>query len=161
ELDLDLRRDVAAARCAAAHASAEEIVAEERAEEIADVAEVEVPRREAAGPQPRMAIAVVQLARLRVREHLVRLGDLAEAHLRIGLLGDIRVKLPGQAAERFLDLLLVGLARDAEQLVVVVVARRHASPPRRPLRRTATARARRRARSGAPFRSPSAVGRAG
>src|SRR5262249_19391906 len=51
ELDLDLGRDVAAARRAAAHAGAEEIVAEERAEEVADVAEVEVARREAARAQ--------------------------------------------------------------------------------------------------------------
>ena len=72
-----------------------------------------------------MAVAVVQLTRLRIREHLVRLGDLAEAHLRIGLLGDVRMELPGQTAERLLDLLLVGAACDAEQLVVVVVARRH------------------------------------
>ena len=47
ELDLDLRSDVTAARRSAPHPGAEEIVAEERAEEIADVAEVEVPWREA------------------------------------------------------------------------------------------------------------------
>src|SRR5262249_19326973 len=125
ELDLDLGRDVAAARRAAPRARSEQVVAEERAEEIADVAEVEVARREAARAQPRVAVAVVELTRLGVRQYLVSLCDLAEAHLRVGLLGDVGMKLPRELAEGALDLLLVRFARDAEQLVVVVVARCH------------------------------------
>src|SRR5581483_2044560 len=136
-------------------------VAEEGAEEIADVAEVEVARREAAGAKTCMAVAIVELTCLRVREHLVRLRDLAEAHLRIGRVGDVGVELPREPPERLLDLLLVGVARDAEKLVVVALARRHLRRRRRPLRRTETARARPRAPNGAPSRSPSAAARAG
>ena len=84
EVDLDLGSDVRAVRPATA-APAEEVVAEERREEVAEVAEVEVRRREPARAQPRVAVAVVELARLGVREHLVGLGDLAEADLGLGL----------------------------------------------------------------------------
>src|SRR5262249_54829565 len=66
----------AAARGAPARAPAEEIVAEERAEEVADVAEIEVARREPARAQSGVAVAVVELPGLGVREHLVGLGDL-------------------------------------------------------------------------------------
>ena len=64
ELDLDLRRDVARRGPGAAPAGAEEVVAEERREEIGQAAEVELRRAEAAAPQPRVAVAVVELARL-------------------------------------------------------------------------------------------------
>src|SRR5207248_6714231 len=80
QLDLDLRGDVTPAR-RAAHPRAEQVVAEERAEQVADVAEIEVPRREAAGAETGMPVAVVELPRLGVCQHLVRLRDLAEAHL--------------------------------------------------------------------------------
>ena len=63
EVDLDLGGEVAAARAAAA-AAAEEVVAEERREEVAEVAEVEVRRREPARAQAGVAVAVVELARL-------------------------------------------------------------------------------------------------
>src|SRR4051812_21720066 len=78
ELDLDFRGHVTTARSGATHPSPEQVVAEEGAEEIADVAEVEVPWREAAGTEPCLAVTVVELPRLGVREHLVGLGDLAE-----------------------------------------------------------------------------------
>jgi hypothetical protein len=72
-----------------------------------------------------VAVAIVELPGLGVREHLVGLGDLAEAHFRVRLFGHVGMELPCELAERPLDLLLVDVARDAEQLVVVVVARRH------------------------------------
>ena len=50
-----------------ARAAAEQVVAEERREQVAEPAHVEVRRREAAGAEPRVAVAVVQRARLRVR----------------------------------------------------------------------------------------------
>ena len=77
ELDLHGRRR--GRRRASAPRPAEQVVAEERREEIGEAAEVEVARLEAAAAQARVAVAVVELARLRLREHLVRLDDLAEA----------------------------------------------------------------------------------
>ena len=121
ELDLDPRRDVGSARAAHAAADAEEVVAEERGEEIRQAAEVEGARLKAAAAQARMAEPVVQLAPLGVREHLVRLDDLAEAMLRIGCLRDVRMQLAGEPAERALDVVGSRVARDAEQLVVVAL----------------------------------------
>ena len=74
-----------------------------------------------------MAVPVVELARLGVGEHLVGLGHLAEARVGVGVLRDVGVQLAREPPERLLDLLLVGVARDAEQLVVVAFGRRH--PP--------------------------------
>ncbi len=68
-----------------------------------------------------MAVAVVQRARLRVRQDLVGLGHLPETHLGVGLGRHVGMKLPGEPAERLLERLLVGVAADAEQLVVVAV----------------------------------------
>src|SRR5947209_11228541 len=62
ELDLHLRCDVGAASLrAAAPRSPEEVVAEERGEDVGEVAEVELRRCEPAAPQPRVPIAVVHL----------------------------------------------------------------------------------------------------
>src|SRR5436305_10556906 len=66
QLELDDRAEICAARLRAA---AEQVVAEERREEVGEAAEVEVPRLEAAAAQPRVPVAVVQLARLGLREH--------------------------------------------------------------------------------------------
>ena len=86
ERDLGARGDIAAARRpAAARLLAEERLAEERAEDVREVAEVEVGRREAAAAEPFAPVAVVGGAALRVGEHLVRLGRLAEALLGVGL----------------------------------------------------------------------------
>ena len=74
-----------------------------------------------------MAEPVVEAAGLVVREHLVGLGHLAEAHVRFRIVGDVRVELPGEAPERLLDGGLVGVTRDAEQLVVVAIGGRHQS----------------------------------
>src|SRR5229473_614213 len=79
ELELELRRDVGAAR--APRPAAEEIVAEEGGEDVGQGAEVEMAGREAAAAQACVAVAVVQLAPLRVREHLIGLRDLAKALL--------------------------------------------------------------------------------
>ena len=177
ELDRHLGDDVAAAGGAAPASAPEQVVAEEGAEEVAEGAEVEVGRLEAAGAEPGVAVAVVELARLRVRERLVGLRDLAEAHLGLRMVGDVRMQLAREPAERLLDRLLVGVSRDAEQLVVVAFGRGHralivpgrlelaavaaATRRRRPPRRTARARRPPSARCGAPSRSPSAAARAG
>ena len=71
-----------------------------------------------------MSVAIVELARLGVREDLVGLGDLAEAFLGVGRIGDVRMQLAREAAERPLDLLLARAARDAQQLVVVALGDR-------------------------------------
>ena len=104
---------------------AEEVVAEERREDVGEVPEVERPGREAAALQTGVAVAVVQLARLGVRQHLVCLGDLAEPLLRVRRLGDVGVQLARELPERALDVLVARAARDAEQLVVVALGRRH------------------------------------
>ena len=142
------------ARRAAAEA---DLVAEEGGEEVGQVAEVDVARLEAAAAQARVAVAVVELARLRLRQHLVRLDDLAEPLLGVRRVGDVGVELAGEPPEGPLDLRFARRPRDAEQLVVVAVGRRHGtecsdaacgrlSLRRRSTRRSATARARRSAR---------------
>src|SRR4029453_14512650 len=70
ELDLNLRRDVGAARAAWAPAGDEEVVSEEGAEEIGEAAEVEGGRREPSAAKPFVSVAVVELARLRLGKHL-------------------------------------------------------------------------------------------
>jgi hypothetical protein len=56
---------------------------------------------------------VVEVARLGLREDFVRLDDLAEALLGVGLLRDIRVELVRLAAEGSLQRGVVGAAIDA------------------------------------------------
>jgi hypothetical protein len=79
-----------------------------------------------------VAVLVVDLALVGVREHLVGLGELLEAllGLRVVRVG-VRVRLAGEAAEGLLDLGLVGLAADAEDLVVVALHRSHTSSTKR------------------------------
>src|SRR5581483_4286135 len=61
ELDLDLGGDIAAPRALSATAAdAEQVVAEERREQVAEAAEVEAGRREAAAPQAGVAEPVVE-----------------------------------------------------------------------------------------------------
>src|SRR5215207_10996717 len=62
--------------------------------------------------------AVVALALLRVREHVVGLGDLLEAVLRAGVLVRVRVVLARELAVGLLDLVLGRLLLDAQRLVV-------------------------------------------
>src|SRR4029077_14982736 len=101
----------------AAPAAAEQVVAEERREEVADVAEVEMSRREPARAKTGVAVAIVELTRLGVREHLIGLGDLAEANLGISLLRDVGMEATREHPKCLLDLLVGGGARNAEQLV--------------------------------------------
>jgi hypothetical protein len=70
--------------------------------------------------------AVVELARLRLREHLVRLDDLLEPLVSIRRVRDVGMQLPSELAEGLLDVALPGGAVDAEDLVVVTTRRRHA-----------------------------------
>ncbi len=66
------------------------------------------------------AVAVVGGAALGVGQHLVRLGRLLELRLGLGVVAvDVRVQLAREAAEGLLDLVGVGVARDAETLVVI------------------------------------------
>ena len=102
ELDLDLGEDVGAARRPArarAHAP-EEVVAEEGGEDVGEVAEVEIGRPEPARAETLVAVAVVELPRLGLRQHLVGLGRLAEPLVRLRVVGDVRVELARQPAER-------------------------------------------------------------
>jgi hypothetical protein len=105
----------------------EEIVAKEGREQIREAAEIEGRRREPTGPQPGVAVAVVELTRLRLREHFVGLDHLAESLLGVRLAGDVRMEGPRQPAKRLLDLGLARRAPDSEDFVVVAVRRRHRS----------------------------------
>src|SRR5262249_13868271 len=178
EGDLDLGEHVGpASRCATAPSAAEQVLAEERREEVAERVDVEVCGLEATRAQAGVPVPVVELAGLGGRERLVRLGRLAEPSLGLRAVGDAGVQLAGELAEGLLDLLVARRPRDAEYLVVVALCCRHgplscqpqrpspcrpaAIPRRRPLRRTGTARGRRRERREAPSRSPSAAARGG
>jgi len=72
-----------------------------------------------------MTEAVVQLSRLGLREHLVRLDDLFEALVRISRIGNVRVQLAREPPERALDVGFAGRTPDAEHLVVVATRDRH------------------------------------
>ena len=72
-----------------------------------------------------MSEAVIQLARLALRQHLVRLDDLAKALLRIRRLRDVGVKLAREPAKGAFYFAFVRRAGDAEHLVVVPLRRRH------------------------------------
>ena len=128
EVDLDGRREIRTACASTAAAAAEDdVVAEEGREEIREVAEVDVPGLEAAAPQTRMAVAVVEVARLALRQHLVRLDHFAESLVRVRLIGHIGVELAREPPEGALDLRFARVAPDSEQLVVVAVGRGHRS----------------------------------
>ena len=111
ELDRNRNADIAAALAAAA-VPGEEIVAEEGGEDVAQVREGEVGWRVAAAAEAGVPVLVVEPAPLGVREHLVRLGDGAEALLRVGVAVHVGVKLARERAERLLDL---GVARAARR----------------------------------------------
>jgi hypothetical protein len=122
ELHLDLGEHVSAARGAPARPAAEaaeEVVAEEGREEVGEVPEVELGGPEPTGSEALVAVTVVELSCLRLREHLVGLRRLAKVLLRLGMVGDVGVELPRQTAEGGLDRLPVRVPGDAEDLVVV------------------------------------------
>ena len=130
ERDLDGRGDIrAAGRTRRARRATEDAVAEERGEDVRQVAEVELGRVEAASPQPGVAEAVVRLPSLRVGEHLVGLRNLAEAVLGVRGDADVGMQLAGEPAKGLLDVRIRRVARHAEHLVVVRLRRRHPAQP--------------------------------
>ncbi len=88
--------DVGPACPARAGRDAEDVVPEERREDVGQAPEVERGRAKAAAAQAGVAEPVVELARLRLREHLVGLDDLLEPLVRVGL----RSKRQGAARAR-------------------------------------------------------------
>jgi hypothetical protein len=115
QIDLDRHGGVIALGRGEAAAGA---ATEEGVEEVADRAEALEVRRVASGAQAVMAIAVVGRTPIGVRQDLVGLRRLLELLLGLGIVGvHIGVQLAGEHPERFLDLLLGGLALDAEHLV--------------------------------------------
>ena len=125
ERDLDLGRDVGSASPARAGRDAEDVVSEERREDVGQAPEVERRRPKASAAEAGVAEPVVELAGLGLREHLVRLDDFPEPRVRVRLGRDVRVQLAREPPEGPLDLGLGGRARDAEDLVVVATRRRH------------------------------------
>ena len=128
QVDLGGCRDVAAldrsARTAAEHvperAAAECATAEERFEDVADRSECIEVGRVPAAPQSLVAIPVVCGSALGIGEHLVGLGGLLEALFGRRVVSvDVGVQLAREPTERALDLGLAGVARDAQDLVVV------------------------------------------
>ena len=140
ELDLDDGLHVAAAlRPLSTSPASEQVLAEERREDVRDAPEV----REAlvaAALETGLAVAVVERAALRVGEDLVRLGDVAEAPLGVGFARHVGMKLARERAEGLLDLGVARAALDAEQLVVVRFRQSHVRRLRRRPRRSARAR---------------------
>ncbi|GBD45393.1 hypothetical protein HRbin41_00194 [bacterium HR41] len=129
EVDLDFELDVVSGRATGgalpAEEGAERVAAEERFEDVAEGAERARRRLEPPLLEPRPAVAIVDRAALGVGENLVRLGQLLELLFRLRVvLVDVGVKLARAAPEGALDLALVGVARDAEQLVGVGFAHR-------------------------------------
>ena len=125
EVDLHSGGDVCAAATAGAPGDPEEVVSEERSEQIGQIADIERRRPEAAAPQTGVTEAIVKLAPLGVRQHLVRLDDLAEALFGVRLLRDVGMELSCVPAKRTLDLVWTRVARDSEQLVIVVLGGGH------------------------------------
>ena len=77
----------------------------------------------AAALRVRVGAEVVHLALLRVREHLVGLGDFLEALLQLRIRIHVRVQLAGEPPVGLLDLVRARIAADAENPVVVVCHR--------------------------------------
>jgi hypothetical protein len=116
---------VAAAR-PRAPAAREDVVAEERPEQVRQAREVhellgvELGAGDAGVPEP-----VVPGSGVGIAQHLVRLGGLAKSLGRLGRRVHVRMELTRQPPERFLDVRIGGVARDAQN-VVVVSPRHHA-----------------------------------
>ena len=120
--DLHLGLEVVAARGAAlapaatAALAAEDVV--EHREDVLDVHRVEVVSRAAA--EAGVAVAVIDGALLGIAQDLVGLGAFLEADLRL-VVARVLVRMPldGEAPVGALHFVAVGIARDAEDLVVV------------------------------------------
>ena len=130
KVDLHLRRDVRPSRrpWPAAGALPEQRLPEERCEDVREAPEVGIHRRESAADAG-VAEPVVRTTPLRVGQHLVRLRDGAKPPLRVGLAAHVRMELAREPPERALDLRVARVARDAEELVVVLLRRRHQDAP--------------------------------
>src|SRR6185503_1924887 len=129
ERDLEVVAQVRSALRSAATAAAAEHVAE--AEEIAEVAEdvleagerVRIETARAGAADAGVAVAVVERPLLRVGDDGVGLRRFLEAFLRRAVARiAIRVVFQRQLAVRTLDLLIGGVAADAEDLVVIALA---------------------------------------
>ena len=115
QADLGARDDVAAAcRPTAPCLLAEERLAEEGAEDVGEVAEIEVRRRVSTAAEALAPVAVVGRAALRIGEHLVRFGRLAKPFLCVALLRNVWMELARELAECLLDIGIAGAAVDAE-----------------------------------------------
>ena len=120
----------------------EQVVAEERREEVRQAPQVERGRDEATVPQAVEAVTVVELAALGAGEHLVCLHDLLEPLVGVRGVRDVRMELAREATKRLLDGGAVRVAADAEHVVVVpphvgvsprrTCSRRDARAPRQP-----------------------------
>ena len=115
EIDLHDRLDVSSTPGAVLPSAgpAEEIVSEERCEDVRETSEVGEDRLEATPREAGLPEAVVRRTALGVGQHLERLGDVSEPPLRVGLGGDVGVQLARERAERALDLGVARSARDA------------------------------------------------
>ena len=127
EADRDLRLEVATALGARARrpaAGTSARLAEEVRQDVAEAARVEAGLAAAAAADVRERVrerAVVLLALVRVAEDVVRLRDLLEALLGLRVARVlVRVVLARELAVGLLDLVLRGLALDAEHLVVIL-----------------------------------------
>ena len=107
---------------------AEEGLAEERREDVRQAAEVG-HRGEPAAAHARVPEAVVELPPLGIGEHLVRLRHRTEPRARVRVVAHVGMELARETAERALDLRVARVPGDAEQLVVVLLRRRHQWPP--------------------------------
>ena len=118
QLDLEVVNEVVAGLRSAAAAAAEQ-VAENIAEDVKDrFGRVEV--RHAHAVEARMAVAVVDGAFFLIAEDGVGLGRFFELGRRFFVAGvAVRMILEGQTAVRLLDVVVRGLAGDAQHLVVI------------------------------------------
>src|SRR5215831_1141257 len=139
-LEREMRRDLVVLprhrKCAAAGAPAAPGPAAEALEELGEIDEViEVPFLEpelALPPRGRAELLarpvatelIVRRTLLGVGERLVGLVDLLESLLGVLFLRDVRVVLARELPVRLLDVLLGGVAGDAEDLVVILVFHR-------------------------------------
>ena len=114
-----------------AEEAVEQAAAEIEAEAAEQVLEVDAPEQ-VLGGEPGDAgktPGIVLPPLLLVREDRVGLGDLLEPLLGARLLVPVRVVLERELPERVLDDRLVGVARDAEDLVVIALCRRNGRSP--------------------------------
>jgi len=108
--------------------AAEGIAAPEQGiEDVLDAPEASA-RREPAGAKTVLTEAVIRLAALLIREHLVGLRRLLELLLGLRIVGvDVRMQLASQLPEGLLDLAVRGAPIEAQHLVIVALRHRSAA----------------------------------